>query len=673
MIGCSLLLIVVFSVLFDRTVYGKALRATAINRLGARLMGIPTEFAGKLSFFLCALIGAISGILIAPITTIYYDTGFLIGLKGFVAAIIGGLGKLSDRRSRRTAGRVDRIVFVVLGQRIQGSDRVHVDHSGAAVALAADASRGGRRMKRPSRSAWLGLALLLGLVAAPLVLSEFSITLLNYIGLASLVVLGLVLLTGVSGLTSFGQAAFVGLGAYTTAVLTTSTGLPSSVAWLGASPWLALFAGLMLTVAVASSVGISHVAAVRATTCRLARSHGESACTSCSAHRRCSADIPDAAACPQSRCSADRSNRGREIFYLIWAFVLAAVLTTRNLLDSREGRAIRALKGGRVMAEAMGVNTWASRMIAFVLAAMMACASGWLYAHMQRFVNPTPFSLHAGIEYLFMAVIGGASYVWGALLGASVLTVSNQWLRDWLPQIVGQAGNFETIVFGVLMIVILQRAPEGLWPAITRRIEWFAARPSIDRQPVSLKRANIATRGEKLLDVQSISKRFGGLVAVDQISLSAHAGEIVALIGPNGAGKTTVFNVVSGVLDATSGSVLFRGRNVTGTQSRDIAKAGSEPHVSACSIAAADERDRQRGDRRASARISWIGRRCGHWRVASRSVARIEVAERSRTTSRARRTCRAHVRFGWIAAVGQAAHARDCACAGVRSSAVAAR
>ena len=90
-IGCSLLLIVVFSVLFDRTVYGKALRATAINRLGARLMGIPTEFAGKLSFFLCALIGAVSGILIAPITTIYYDTGFLIGLKGFVAAIIGGL------------------------------------------------------------------------------------------------------------------------------------------------------------------------------------------------------------------------------------------------------------------------------------------------------------------------------------------------------------------------------------------------------------------------------------------------------------------------------------------------------------------------------------------------------------------------------------------------------
>ena len=90
-IGCSAALIVVLYLLFERTLYGKALRATAVNRQGARLMGIPTALAGKLTFLLCALIGAFSGVLIAPITTVYYDTGFLIGLKGFVGAIIGGL------------------------------------------------------------------------------------------------------------------------------------------------------------------------------------------------------------------------------------------------------------------------------------------------------------------------------------------------------------------------------------------------------------------------------------------------------------------------------------------------------------------------------------------------------------------------------------------------------
>ncbi len=91
-VGASLLLIVALAVFFARTIYGKALRATAMNRTGARLMGISTIMAGKLSFLLAALIGAFSGILIAPITTIYYDTGFLIGLKGFVGAIVGGLG-----------------------------------------------------------------------------------------------------------------------------------------------------------------------------------------------------------------------------------------------------------------------------------------------------------------------------------------------------------------------------------------------------------------------------------------------------------------------------------------------------------------------------------------------------------------------------------------------------
>jgi branched-chain amino acid transport system permease protein len=91
-VGASITLIVGLYLFFERSFYGKALRATAINRTGARLMGISTVMAGKLSFLLAALIGVLSGILIAPITTIYYDTGFLIGLKGFVGAIVGGLG-----------------------------------------------------------------------------------------------------------------------------------------------------------------------------------------------------------------------------------------------------------------------------------------------------------------------------------------------------------------------------------------------------------------------------------------------------------------------------------------------------------------------------------------------------------------------------------------------------
>src|SRR4030095_1302287 len=149
-------------------------------------------------------------------------------------------------------------------------------------------------------------------------------------------------------------------------------------------------------------------------------------------------------------------------FYLIWAIALAALWATRNLLDSRPGRAIRALKGGLEMAEAFGVNAARLKIIAFVYAALLACISGWLYAHLQRFVNPTPFGINQGIEYLFMAVIGGAGSVCGAVLGATLITLLKEVLQDYLPRLLGRTGNFELVVFGLLMVLLLQFAREGL-------------------------------------------------------------------------------------------------------------------------------------------------------------------------------------------------------------------
>ena len=119
------------------------------------------------------------------------------------------------------------------------------------------------------------------------------------------------------------------------------------------------------------------------------------------------------------------------------------------------------------MAEAFGVNGARLKIIAFVYAALLACVSGWLYAHLQRFVNPTPFGINQGIEYLFMAVVGGAGSVWGAIIGATLITLLKQMLQDVLPQLLGRAGNFEIVVFGVLMILLLQFARDGVWP-------WFA-------------------------------------------------------------------------------------------------------------------------------------------------------------------------------------------------------
>jgi branched-chain amino acid transport system permease protein len=410
------------------------------------------------------------------------------------------------------------------------------------------------------------------LALGPLVLPEFHITLLNYIGLYALVALGLVLLTGVGGLTSFGQAAFVGIGAYTSAYLTTTEGLPGFVAWVGASPWLTLPAAILLTVAVAAVLGLL--------TLRLSGHYlplgtiawgmslyflfgnvsflgGHTGVSGIPAISVFGIDLKD----------------GRYFYYLIWLVVLAATWATQNLLDSREGRAIRALKGGAVMAEAMGVDTGRSKLVIFLIAAAFAAVSGWLYAHLQRFVNPTPFGLHLGIEYLFMAVIGGAGHVWGALIGAGLITILKQWLQDLLPRIFGASGNFEIIVFGLLMIFVLHRAREGLWPVIRKLAPLRVDRRTVGAAEPLARRAKPAA-GTVLLEVKDAVKKFGGLTANNHMGLSVRAGEILALIGPNGAGKSTLFNLITGVDPPTSGEVHFLGGRVDGMASREIARLG---------------------------------------------------------------------------------------------------
>ncbi|MFG0229328.1 ATP-binding cassette domain-containing protein [Achromobacter sp. 413638] len=418
------------------------------------------------------------------------------------------------------------------------------------------------------------LAFLALLALAPPFLPPFYVTLLNYIGLYALVALGLVLLTGVGGLTSFGQAAFVGLGAYTTAILTTrADSLPSWLGWLGASPWLTLLAGLLLTLVVAWLLGAitlklsGHFLPLGTIAWGLSLYFAFGSMEGLGGHT----GIPDI---PAISLFGKALDQGETIYYLIWAFLLLAVWSTRNLLDSREGRAIRALKGGRVMAESMGVDTARSRMVIFIIAALQACASGWLYAHMQRFVNPNPFGLQMGIEYLFMTVIGGAGQVWGALVGAGVFTVLKQWLQDLLPKVLGQTGNFEVIVFGFGMVLLLHRARSGLWPLLTRWVPVRKVERKLDLDAAPLPRKPMPPRGEVVLKAVDVTRKFGGLVANNAMNLEIRAGEILALIGPNGAGKSTMFNQISGVDTPTSGQVTLLGQPVAGAGARRIARLG---------------------------------------------------------------------------------------------------
>jgi branched-chain amino acid transport system permease protein len=398
---------------------------------------------------------------------------------------------------------------------------------------------------------------------ALLPLPEFWISQLSMIGMYSLTCLGLVLLTGVGGLTSFGQAAFVGIGAYTTAWLSVN---------MGVSPWFTLFIGLAFTAVSALVIAL--------VTLRMSGHYLPLATIAWGLSLYYLMGNIDALG-KYDGILGIRSlslfgydlGQGRGFFVLTWVLVLAAAVALLHLLDSRSGRAIRAFKNGALMAEAMGISTFRYKVIIFVIAAMFASISGWLFAHFQRTVNPSAFGLKMGIEYLFMTVVGGVGHVWGALTGATLTKLLDDQLQVLLPRLIGTSGSYEVIVFGIALVLMLKYQPDGLWDFVERRLP--RAKRKVDWTDAPALAENVKPAASELvLDVQAVRKEFGGLVAVNDISFQIRAGELVGLIGPNGAGKSTTFNLITGVLRPTSGRVSFRGEAVEGLPARDIARKG---------------------------------------------------------------------------------------------------
>ena len=408
------------------------------------------------------------------------------------------------------------------------------------------------------------VAALILLALSPALLNPFTITLLNYIGIYTLVSLGLVLLTGVGGIVSFGQAAFVGIAAYATAWLTTRYPL---------SPWLGLVLALGITGLVAFLLGLvtlrlkGHFLSLGTLAWGLSISFLFGTVDGLGSFNGI-AQIP-----PITLGPAGSLGGTVPMFYLIWIVVALAMLLAANLLRSRMGRAMRVLRGGNILAESLGIDAFRTRLSLFVVAALLAALSGWLDAHLGRFVSPSPYGIGPGIEYLMMAMIGGAGSLFGAVVGAAVVALLKNAVQDWFPVLFpGVSGQLQIVAFSALFILFLQRSRDGLVPYLTRLLP--AIRQPVPQPAEPLPRRQQPRPGEPLLQVEAVQRRFGGLVAVDAVSFEVRAGEILGLIGPNGAGKSTMFNLLTGVLPASGGRIVFAGQDVSNRPQRAIARAG---------------------------------------------------------------------------------------------------
>ena len=235
------------------------------------------------------------------------------------------------------------------------------------------------------------------------------------------------------------------------------------------------------------------------------------------------------------------------IGYIVW-----------RLPQTPLGRSMRAVRDNELAAGVAGINVYRVKVAAFALSAVLGGIGGGFFAGGFAYVSPDQFSFGESIVFITMTLLGGVSSPVGALIGTALLIVLPESLR-FLKSVPG----LYLAIYGLSIILIIRYMPDGIWGFVQNRVRrWFAPAAFTDAA-AELTLAPAKTDAPMALEIQGLSKHFGGLKAVDDVSFSVRRGDVHALIGPNGSGKTTTLNVLSGIYAATAGRVVLSGRDVS--------------------------------------------------------------------------------------------------------------
>jgi len=381
------------------------------------------------------------------------------------------------------------------------------------------------------------------------------------------------LLSGYSGFVSFGHAAFFGLGAYFVAL--------AQIKW-GLSPWLGIpgagivgaLAGLLVGVPTFRLRG--HYFALAMLAYPLALLYvfewlGYQELT-----------------LPMERTSplAYMQFEDHRIYaWLALALMLAAMVLTSLVERSRFGMSLVAIKQDEAAAEAAGIRTLTWKLRAITLSGAMAGIAGGFYAVVLLVVTPPAvFGMLVSAQALIVTMFGGVGTLWGPVIGSVVLVPLSEFLHARLGNIIP---GIQGVVFGIAIVVVTLLAPEGVFwkikDLLRRRASHLAAAP-IPRAVGATDAAKVAVFTELpvrrkehtsvMLEAHNVSKAFGGLKAVQDVSIQVFKGEILGIIGPNGAGKTTFFNLLNGFISADQGRVVLEGQEIAGKKPYEICDAG---------------------------------------------------------------------------------------------------
>jgi branched-chain amino acid transport system permease protein len=379
------------------------------------------------------------------------------------------------------------------------------------------------------------------------------------------------MLSGYSGMISFGHAGFFGLGAYTVTIAFVVFGL---------SPWIGIPAGVVVGVLAGVLIGIP--------TFRL---RGHYFALSMLAYPLAMLYVFEWLGYQEVSLPMKRESPALYVqfadprVYMVLALVLVVIgmAVSLHVERSRFGLALLAIKQNEPAAEAAGIDAWGWKMRAMALSAATAAAAGGLYAVVLLVVTPpTVFGMLVSAQALIVTLFGGVGVFWGPIIGATVLVPLAETLHAELGHIVP---GIQGVVYGFAIIAIILLAPDGIYWRVRDRVvarrppplpaATGAPRPSAARAATEVgPRGPDAPAGQAVLRLEGVVRQFGGLRALDDVTLTIEEGAIHGIIGPNGAGKTTLFNVVNGFLTADAGSIRYRGRELVGLRPHEICAQG---------------------------------------------------------------------------------------------------
>ncbi|MEI7626190.1 MAG: ATP-binding cassette domain-containing protein [Actinomycetota bacterium] len=641
--------LVLITLLFTKTNIGRAMRASAINPVAARLTGIRIGTTSMASF---AIAGALCG-LIATVsvstTLVKWDSGVTVGLIGFIAAALAGfnspvkavlaglaLGVVesvsaglisSDYRqaivygtlivyllARDYFGEDGTISRAIKGRRASsaGSEdapelreqikaRVHavedyvrtksIGHDGSSIHV------GGRLKalmhRRPTFMMMLPAILLVLAAFFPMLTDDIGmLDAAVFILLAAMAATGLGLVMGLTNQFSLGQAVFVLISGYTAAILTADHG------W---NPFAALLVAVALSVAVGFAIGwltlrleglnlaLATLAILVIALVFVARqkdlTHGNQGVQGVSPFEIFGLTIEEP----------------KDFFLLSLGILAVMLLIARNVWKSRMGRDLRAIGIDQEAAESIGLNAWRLKLKVFVLSAAMAGVAGVLWTYYLQYASPDSWGVKLTIDLVTFVVVGGVISPFGGAVGAVVVGALQYLIRQNIATgLGGDSSMWEVVFSGLLLVLFVLVFKKGL-VSIPRLIGDRLQRGrgeggdggessvgvSANLEPHIAEAGSPPLRGKSatqsaeplrsetaLVVVEGLTKRFGSLAAVSDLSFSLRPGYITALIGPNGAGKTTVINMLAGTLLPSDGAVGVMGRPVVGLRSKDIAQLG---------------------------------------------------------------------------------------------------